>query len=181
MDNKLDVITNLFEDTSIRSVWDSTKEDYYFSVVDVIMALTDNDYQKSRNYWKWLKGKLNSEGSELVSYTNQLKMKSPKDGKYYNTDVLDTKGIFRLVESIPSPKAEPFKVWLANLGSERVDEILKDSMLWDVMVGVSRRSWACNENAVETAAEYNEKFKASDHITMPYIADENIVKAAFER
>lgn len=123
MDNKLDVITNLFEDTSIRSVWDSTKEDYYFSVIDVIMALTDNDYQKSRNYWKWLKGKLNSEGSELVSYTNQLKMKSPKDGKYYNTDVLDTKGIFRLVESIPSPKAEPFKVWLANLGSERVDEV----------------------------------------------------------
>ena len=123
MDNKLDVITNLFEDTSIRSVWDSTKEDYYFSVVDVIMALTDNDYQKSRNYWKWLKGKLNSEGSELVSYTNQLKMKSPKDGKYYNTDVLDTKGIFRLVESIPSPKAEPFKVWLASLGSERIDEV----------------------------------------------------------
>ena len=123
MDNKLDVITNLFEDTSIRSVWDSTKEDYYFSVVDVIMALTDNDYQKSRNYWKWLKSKLNSEESELVSYTNQLKMKSPKDGKYYNTDVLDTKGILQLVESIPSPKAEPFKVWLASLGSERIDEV----------------------------------------------------------
>ena len=123
MDYKLDVITNLFEEASIRSVWDSTKEDYYFSVVDVIMALTDNDYQKSRNYWKWLKSKLNSEGSELVSYTNQLKMKSPKDGKYYNTDVLDTKGILRLVESIPSPKAEPFKVWLASLGSERIDEV----------------------------------------------------------
>ena len=123
MDNKLDVIINLFEDTSIRSVWDSAKEDYYFSVVDVIMALTDNDYQKSRNYWKWLKGKLNSEGSELVSYTNQLKMKSPKDEKNYNTDVLDTKGILRLVESIPSSKAEPFKVWLASLGSERIDEV----------------------------------------------------------
>ena len=123
MDHKLDVIINLFEEASIRSVWDSTKEDYYFSVVDVIMALTDNDYQKSRNYWKWLKGKLNSEGSELVSYTNQLKMKSPKDGKYYNTDVLDTKGILRLVESIPSSKAEPFKVWLASLGSERIDEV----------------------------------------------------------
>lgn len=123
MDHKLDVIINLFEEASIRSVWDSTKEDYYFSVVDVIMALTDNDYQKSRNYWKWLKSKLNSEGSELVSYTNQLKMKSPKDGKYYNTDVLDTKGILRLVESIPSPKAEPFKVWLTSLGSERIDEV----------------------------------------------------------
>ena len=123
MDHKLDVIINLFEEASIRSVWDSTKEDYYFSVVDVIMALTDNDYQKSRNYWKWLKSKLTSEGSELVSITNQLKMKSSKDGKYYNTDVLDTKGILRLVESIPSPKAEPFKVWLASLGSERIDEV----------------------------------------------------------
>ena len=122
MDHKLDVIINLFEEASIRSVWDSTKEDYYFSVVDVIMALTDNDYQKSRNYWKWLKGKLNSEGSELVSKTNRLKLKA-QDGKFRETDTLDTKGIFRLVESIPSPKAEPFKVWLANLGSERIDEV----------------------------------------------------------
>ena len=121
MDHKLDVIINLFEEASIRSVWDSTKEDYYFSVVDVIGALIEST--RPRNYWKWLKSKLNSEGSELVSYTNQLKMKSPKDGKYYNTDVLDTKGILRLVESIPSPKAEPFKVWLASLGSERIDEV----------------------------------------------------------
>ena len=122
MDDKLNVITNLFENTSIRSVWDNAKEEYYFSIIDVIMALTDNDYQKSRNYWKWLKNKLNKEGSELVSKTNQLKMKA-QDGKLRETDTLDTKGIFRLVESIPSPKAEPFKVWLANLGSERVDEV----------------------------------------------------------
>ena len=95
---------------------------YYFSVIDIIGALTDNDYQKSRNYWKWLKSKLKDEGSELVSNTNRLKLKA-QDGKMRETDVLDTKGIFRLIESIPSPKAEPMKVWLANLGKERIDEV----------------------------------------------------------
>ena len=115
--NKLETITNLFEGAQIRSVWDNNKEDYYFSVVDVISALTTGDYQKSRNYWKWLKGKLIDEGSELVSKTNQLKMKA-QDGKFRETDVLDTKGILRLIESVPSPKAEPFKLWLASLGSE---------------------------------------------------------------
>ena len=121
-ENKLETISNLFENTTIRSIWDAEKEEYYFSVIDVIGALTDNDYQKSRNYWKWLKNKLNNEGSELVSNTNQLKMKA-KDGKLRETDTLDTKGTFRLIESIPSPKAEPMKLWLANLGSERIDEV----------------------------------------------------------
>ena len=121
--DKLETISNLFEKNEIRSVWDNEKEEYYFSVVDVISALTNNDYEKSRNYWKWLKNKLNEEGSQLVSITNQLKMKSKKDGKNYLTDTLDTKGILRLIESVPSPKAEPFKLWLANLGSERIDEV----------------------------------------------------------
>ena len=121
-ENKLNTISNLFEGKEIRSVWDSEKEEYYFSVVDIIGALTNNDYQKSRNYWKWLKIKLNDEGSELVSNTNRLKLRA-QDGKMRETDVLDTKGIFRLIESIPSPKAEPMKVWLANLGSERIDEV----------------------------------------------------------
>ena len=121
-EQKLETITNLFQNTEIRSIWDSEKCEYYFSVIDVISALTNNEYQKSRNYWKWLKNKLNSEGSKLVSNTNQLKMKS-KDGKYYNTDVLDTEGLFRLIESVPSPKAEPFKIWLASLGKERIDEV----------------------------------------------------------
>ena len=75
-ENKIDTITNLFDGIEIRSIWDSEKEDYYFSVVDVISALTDIDYQKARNYWKWLKGKLNAEGSELVSNTNQLKLRA---------------------------------------------------------------------------------------------------------
>ena len=122
-EEKIQTISNLFESHEVRSIWSSEKEEYYFSVVDVIGALTDNDYDKSRNYWKWLKSKLNSEGSELVSNTNQLKMKSQKDGKSYLTDVLDTEGILRLIESVPSPKAEPFKMWLASLGSERIDEV----------------------------------------------------------
>ena len=129
MDYKLDVITNLFEDTSIRSVWDSAKEDYYFSVVDVIGALTETT--RPRKYWSDLKTQLKKEGSELSEKIGQLKLKA-QDGKYYNTDVLDTKGILRLVESIPSPKAEPFKVWLASLGSERIDEV------FDPEIAISR-------------------------------------------
>ena len=117
--NKINTITNLFEEKEIRSVWNSEKEEYYFSVIDVI---SEADYQKSRNYWKQLKTKLINEGSELVSNTNQLKMKA-KDGKLRETDTLDTKGILRLIESVPSSKAEPFKLWLASLGSERIDEV----------------------------------------------------------
>ena len=121
-ENKLETITNLFENSTIRSIWNEEKEEYYFSVIDVIGALTNNDYQKSRNYWKWLKNKLNNEGSELVSNTSQLKMKST-DGKYYNTDRFDTKGILRLIESVPSPKSEAFKLWLASWGKERKNEV----------------------------------------------------------
>lgn len=111
----------LFEDKNIRVVWNENEENWYFSVVDVVGILTDNDYQKSRNYWKWLKNKLNQEGSELVSNTNQLKMKA-YDGKLRDTDVMNTEQILRLVQSIPSKKAEPFKLWLAQVGKERIDE-----------------------------------------------------------
>ena len=120
-DDKLNTISNLFEGKEIRSVWDSEKEEYYFSVVDVINALTGSSIP--RNYWSDLKRKLQTEGSQLHEEIVQLKMKSSKDGKMYKTDVLDTKGIFRLIESILSSKAEPMKVWLANLGSERIDEV----------------------------------------------------------
>lgn len=121
-EKKLEVILNLFEGAAIKSAWDEREEDYYFSVVDVISALTDSDYQKARNYWKCLKNKLNSEGNELISTTLQLKMKNV-DGKFYNTDTLNTKGILRLIESISSIKAEPFKMWLAEVGKERIDEV----------------------------------------------------------
>ena len=120
--NKLETITNLFEGAQIRSVWDNNTEDYYFSVVDVISALTGSN--NPRNYWNMLKKRLSEEEkSELYTKCVQLKMKSSKDGKMYATDTLDTKGILRLIESVPSPKAEPFKLWLASLGSERIDEV----------------------------------------------------------
>lgn len=137
--NKLETISNLFEGNEIRSIWDSEKEDYYFSVVDVIGALTDNDYEKSRNYWKWLKNKLNEEGSQLVSNTNQLKMKSKKDGKSYSTDALDTRNILRLIESVPSHKAEPFKVWLANLGGDRIDEVFDPEIAFNRAIDYYRK------------------------------------------
>jgi len=111
----------IFEDKNIRVQWDADKELWYFSVVDIVTVLTDSDYQKARNYWKWLKNKLNEEGSELVSNTNQLKMKA-HDGKMRDTDVMDTEQILRLIQSIPSKKAEPFKLWLAKVGKERIDE-----------------------------------------------------------
>ena len=120
MNNKLETISNLFDGKEIRSIWDSEKEEYYFSVVDVINALTDSS--DARKYWSVLKLRLKKEGSELTTKCSQLKLKA-KDGKFYNTDVLDTKGILRLIESVPSNKAEPFKLWLANLGSERIDEV----------------------------------------------------------
>lgn len=120
-DSKLATISNLFEGIEIRSVWDPEKEEYYFSVVDVVKALTDST--NPRNYWNMLKKRMTEEEqSELSTKCVQLKMKA-SDGKLRATDALDVKGILRLIESIPSPKAEPFKVWLANLGSERVDEV----------------------------------------------------------
>ena len=119
--NKLETISNLFEGKEIRSAWDSEKEEYYFSIVDIIGALTDSNIP--RNYWSDLKRKLKQEGSKLHENIVQLKMKSQKDGKRYLTDTLDTHGILRLIESIPSPKAEPFKLWLAQMGKERIDEV----------------------------------------------------------
>ena len=114
----------IFENQNIRTVWDSEKEDYYFSIIDIIKALTDSS--RPRKYWNDLKNKLREEGSELSDKIGQLKMKS-QDGKFYKTDVLDTKGILRLIQSIPSPKAEPFKLWLTKLGSELIDETFDPS------------------------------------------------------
>ncbi len=111
----------LFEDKKIRAKWDEEKEKWYFSVVDIVSALTDNDYQAGRKYWKTLKMRLNKEGSELVTNCYQLKMQS-SDGKYYNTDVMNTEQVLRLIQSIPSKKAEPFKLWLAQVGKDRIDE-----------------------------------------------------------
>ena len=119
-ETKLETITNLFDGKEIRSFWDSTKEEYYFSVVDVISVLTESN--DPSHYWRTLKSRMIKEGNETVTNCDTFKLKA-KDGKLRNTDMLDTKNIFRLIESVPSPKAEPFKMWLANLGSERIDEV----------------------------------------------------------
>jgi len=118
-----DTAIKLFQGKNIRTLWDEEQEKWYFSVHDIIAILTDQpDYAKVRGYWKWLKSKLTQEGSQVVSNTNQLKMIAP-DGKMRETDVMDTEQVLRLVQSIPSHKAEPFKLWLARVGSERLDEI----------------------------------------------------------
>ena len=131
MKDKLATITNLFEGKEIRSIWNSSEEDYYFSVVDVINALTNSP--NPRRYWSDLKIDLKKEGSELYANTVQLKMIA-KDGKYRETDTLNTKGVFRLIESIPSKKAEPFKMWLAKLGSDKIDELFDPSKGIDQMI-----------------------------------------------
>ena len=115
----------MFEDQPIRTAWDEEREEWYFSVVDVVRVLTEQpDYDGARNYWKVLKKRLSDEGSQLVTECNQLKMKSPKDGKRYKTDVANTEQLLRLIQSIPSKKAEPFKLWLATVGRERIEEII---------------------------------------------------------
>src|SRR3989339_353961 len=110
----------LFNDRKVRTLWDNEHEKWYFSIVDVIGVLTESE--NPNNYWKVLKSRLKKEGSELVTNCNQLKMES-SDGKFYKTDVADTEQLFRLIQSVPSPKAEPFKLWLARVGRERIDEI----------------------------------------------------------
>ena len=110
----------VFESKNIRTSWDAEKEEWYFSVVDVVGVLTESP--NPRKYWSVLKTRLKTEGSELTTICSQLKLQS-SDGKFYNQDVLDTKGVLRLIQSIPSPKAEPFKLWLAKVGAERLEEI----------------------------------------------------------
>jgi hypothetical protein len=110
----------IFNQKRIRTQWDNDQEKWYFSIVDVVGVLTESE--NPNNYWKVLKNRLKKEGSELVTKCNQLKLQS-SDGKYYKTDVADTEQLFRLIQSIPSPKAEPFKLWLAQIGRERIDEI----------------------------------------------------------
>ena len=122
----------LFEDQPIRTAWDEENEEWLFSIVDVVWVLTNQpDYDGARNYWKVLKNRLNKEGSQLVSSCNQLKMKSPKDGKRYATDVANTAQLLRLIQSIPSPKAEPFKLWLAQVGTERIEETVDPELTID--------------------------------------------------
>lgn len=119
----MEIKLKLFNQKAVRTVWNADEEEWYFSAIDVCNILTDSaNYLTARKYWNKLKQRLSEEGSELVTNCHQLKMPS-SDGKYYQTDALNTKGVLRLIQSIPSPKAEPFKIWLAQVGSERLDEI----------------------------------------------------------
>jgi hypothetical protein len=125
MENKIQI----FEDKRIRTAWNEETEEWYFSIVDVVSVLTDS--ADGRKYWNKLKQRLKEEGNELVTICHQLKLKSPKDGKRYNTDVADIAGILRIIQSIPSPKAEPFKMWLAEVGKERIDETIDPELAID--------------------------------------------------
>lgn len=117
----------LFENKRIRTAWNEGEQEWYFSVVDVVEILTDSI--DPNNYWKVLKSRLIKEGNQLVTNCNQLKMKSHKDGKNYKTDVANTEQLLRIIQSIPSPKAEPFKMWLAQVGRERIDETIDPELL----------------------------------------------------
>ena len=119
MENKIITLSKTFEDKKIRTVWNQDEEKYYISVVDIVSALTESD--NPQVYWRVMKKRLKDEGNETVTNCNALKLKAP-DGKMRLTDVVDIEGMFRIIESIPSKKAEPIKLWLAHLGKERIDE-----------------------------------------------------------
>ena len=159
MNNKLETLTNLFEGKEIRSIWDNEKEEYYFSVVDIIAALTDANIP--RNYWSDLKRRLIEEGSEVHEKIVQLKLRA-KDGKMRETDTLDTAGIFRLIESVPSPKAEPFKVWLANLGKERIDEVFDPEIAANRVVNYYRAKGYSDEWIKQRLIGIVDRFKLTD-------------------
>ena len=133
--DKMHLINKIFNNETIRTVWDKEKEKYYISVVDIVGVISESD--NPRNYWKVLKHRLKEEGNESVTKCNQLKLKS-SDGKYYNTDVVDIEGMFRIIESIPSKNAEPIKQWLAKLGSERIDEVFDPSIAAQRAVDIYR-------------------------------------------
>lgn len=119
----------LFEGNRIRSIWNNEKEEWYFSIIDAVNVLTDS--RDAGAYWRKLKQRLKEDGSKVVTFCHALKLKSPKDGKMYKTDVADMQGLFRIIQSIPSPKAEPFKMWLAEVGKERVDETIDPELTID--------------------------------------------------
>lgn len=132
-------VIKLFEGKQVRIVWDDGQEKYYFSIVDVVGVLINSvDYQAARKYWKVLKGRLIKEGNESVTNCYQLKLPS-SDGKKYNTDVADLQGLFRIIQSVPSKKAEPVKQWLAELGQMRIDQMIDPELAFQMAVEDYRR------------------------------------------
>ena len=133
--DKMHLINKIFNNETIRTVWDKEDEKYYISVVDIVGVLSGSD--RPRKYWSDLKSKLKQEGSELSEKIGQLKLKS-QDGKYRMTDVCDIEGMFRIIESIPSKNAEPIKQWLARLGKERIDEVFDPSITVQIAIDTYR-------------------------------------------
>ena len=132
----------LFETKKVRTIWDDEQEKWYFAIVDVVAVLTEqNDYQTSRKYWNKLKQRLKEEGNETVTNCHQFKLQAA-DGKMRLTDVADTEQLFRLIQSIPSPKAEPFKIWMSQVASYRLEQIqdpeLTAKKTWRLSVSVSQ-------------------------------------------
>ena len=123
--DKMHLINKIFNNETIRTVWDKEKEKYYISVIDIVGVLAESD--NPRKYWSVMKTRLKKEGNEVATICSQLKLKA-SDGKYYNTDVCDIEGMFRIIQSIPSKNAEPVKLWLASLGKERIDEVFDPSL-----------------------------------------------------
>lgn len=158
----------LFEDRPIRTAWNEEEEEWYFSVVDVVGVLTDQTTQRSAsNYWAKLKQRLKEEGaSELLTNCQQLKLKSPKDGKRYNTDVVNTEQLLRIIQSIPSKKAEPFKLWLAQVGRERIEETLDPELIADRLVSTYERAGYTQEwinqrlQAISARKELTDEWKS---------------------
>ena len=156
----MQICYKIFEGKEIRSILDSEKEEYYFSVVDVINVLAEP--KNPRDYWYQLKKRLSEEEkSEVSTNCRQLKMKA-QDGKLRETDTLDTVGIFRLIESVPSPKAEPFKVWLANLGSERIDEVFDPEIAANRVVNYYRAKGYSDEWIKQRLIGIVDRFKLTD-------------------
>ena len=147
------LINKIFNNETIRTVWDKEEEKYYISVVDIVGVLSESE--NPRNYWKVLKHRLKKEGNESVTNCNQLKLKS-SDDKYYNTDVVDIEGMFRIIESIPSKNAEPIKQWLAKLGKERIDDIFNPSLAAQRAIDIYRGITEGKEYAILTNEIYKE-------------------------
>ncbi len=155
----------IFENRKIRSVWDDEQEKWYFSVVDVVAVLTESkDFQAARNYWKVLKSRLKKEGNQTVTNCNRLKMLAA-DGKMRMTDVADTEQLFRLIQSIPSPKAEPFKVWMAQVASMRIDQLQDPELSIDQAIadyhrlGYSERWINQRLKSIEVRKELTDEWK----------------------
>ncbi|PIF60659.1 MULTISPECIES: Bro-N domain-containing protein [unclassified Flavobacterium] len=153
----------LFENKKVRTLWDADQEKWYFSIVDTIAVLSETP--NARKYWSVLKMRLKKEGSQLTTNCSQLKMQSA-DGKYYKTDVADTEQLFRLIQSIPSPKAEPFKLWLAQIASERLDEMQDPELTIDraleqyLQLGYSQNWINQRLKSIEVRKELTDEWKS---------------------